>query len=324
MARETYAESAVREVLTADETRADAAVGYAALLLAACGAAAESDRLVRRWHAATGRSVTALAGDAVSARAWAMLFEARGALPDWAGELTPLDLDAEEESHRALLADSDDPLCAVAAEAEDAAARGDVDAAERALGRWAEQARDALRPDLAALAACRHAAPLLVRGVLTVPREWAREYAGTLIAALHQRYPPEAEPEHWPGLIGEILRLRGEPDSAPPPASAAGLGYAERTLGVSLPEGYREFLLTCDGLPADVVFPRLLGTTELTELTRSGAGLPISDPPTIVLRPSSGEVEEWDPLFGTTTHPDIRSLLEEHLRLLQASAEQRP
>ncbi|MFD2396775.1 hypothetical protein ACFSVJ_07965 [Prauserella oleivorans] len=41
----------------------------------------------------------------------------------------------------------------------------------------------------------------------------------------------------------------------------------------------------------------------------------------IVLRPGTGEVAEWDELFGTTVHSGIRALLEEHLRLLEASAE---
>ena len=43
---------------------------------------------------------------------------------------------------------------------------------------------------------------------------------------------------------------------------------AELRLGVSLPEDHREFLRTCDGLPADVVFPRLLGTAELRGAVR--------------------------------------------------------
>ncbi|PXY27236.1 SMI1/KNR4 family protein [Prauserella muralis] len=317
MGGQTYAEAAVREVLTAADAEVDAAIGYAALLLACAGATSESDRLVRRWHACTGRPVTTFTADPLTARAWAMLLEARGALPDWAGELDPLDLDAEEEAHRDHLAKDAGELRTAAAEAQARAAEGDADGATSALARWAELARDDVKPDVATLAACRHVAPLLVRGVLTVPRDWARDYAGTLIAALHQRYQPAAEHRHWPGLIGEILRLRGEPDSAPPPASAAGIAAAERRLGLTLPDDYREFLLTCDGLPADVVFPRLLG---VSELTADADGVTISEPGTVVLRPATGEVLDWDPLFGETTHPGIRSLLEEHLRLLEASS----
>ncbi|NIJ13501.1 hypothetical protein FHU38_003845 [Saccharomonospora amisosensis] len=311
---ENYAETAVREVLMADDARVDAAVGYAALLLACVGAAGESDRLVCRWQAVTSRPTVLLVPDEVTARAWAMLFAARGT-PDWGGELPPLDLDAEERAHRKHLA-AGGPLRELAAEAEDRAREGDLQGASSALTGWARQARRSARPDIATLAACRHVAPLLVRGTLTVADGWARDYAGTLIAALHTRYRGESEPMDWRGLIERIMWLRGEPGNMPPPATNAGIDDAQRRLGVRLPLEYREFLLTCDGLPADVVFPRLLGTAELET---SGQGVRISDPPGLVLLAQSGRIVESDPLFGVTTHSGIRDLLREHLRLLEAA-----
>src|SRR3954453_22970240 len=89
-----YLEAAVTDVLTGSENRVDQRVGYAALLLASAGATAEADRLVTRWQAITERPVQYLVANSVQARAWAMLFEARGERPGWAAELTPLDLDA--------------------------------------------------------------------------------------------------------------------------------------------------------------------------------------------------------------------------------------
>ncbi|EHR49725.1 hypothetical protein SacmaDRAFT_1449 [Saccharomonospora marina XMU15] len=311
---ESYAESAVREVLMADDARVDAAVGYAALLLACVGAASESDRLVSRWQAVTSRPAVLLVPDEVTARAWGMLFAARGA-PDWGGELPPLDLDAEERAHRKHL-DAGGPLREQAAEAEDRAREGDLQGARCALARWAEQARLSARPDIATLAACRHVAPLLVQGTLAVADGWARDYAGTLIAALHTRYRTESRPLDWRELIERIMWLRGEPGNVPPPATHAGIDDAQRRLGVRLPPQYLEFLLTCDGLPADVAFPRLLGTAELFT---GGHGVHISDPPGLVLLAESGRIVESDPLFGVTTHSGIRALLQEHLRLLEAA-----
>ncbi|WP_199430219.1 SMI1/KNR4 family protein [Qaidamihabitans albus] len=348
----TYTEAAVREVLTAADPGVDAAVGHAALLIAAAGAAEEADRLVRRWRAATERPLTALVAGPVQARAWAMLFATRsGGAPDWAAELPPLDLDEEEAAHRAhlertepalpsdLLGDSTvarivtgvadrldeprapDPLRALAAEAESCARAGEQDAAKDALRRWAELAWRRPRPDVATLAACRHVAPLLAGGALPVPDEWPGDCAGALVAALHTRYRPVTEHTRhgdWLGLVTEIMRLRDEPDAVPPPAAPAEVTAAQMRLGVPLPGEYREFLLACDGLPADVVFPRLLAASELGT-GGTAAGIAISDPPVLVLHPGSGRVTEHDPLFGSTSYAGVRAVLEEHRRLLEAA-----
>ncbi|MBK1786195.1 SMI1/KNR4 family protein [Prauserella cavernicola] len=315
---EGYVETAVHKVLTATDDAVDAVVSAEALLLACAGAPAESDRLVTHWQAVSGREASRLAADALTARAWAMLFAARGETPDWAGELSPLDLDAEAEAQRAHLAkESRDPLRAITAEAQTAADQGDVEAATEALGRWAQRAGETSRPDVATLAACRDLAPLLLRGALGVPAEWASDYTGTLVAALAARYRAESgERRGWRDLVAEIMRLRGEPGAVPPPATPAAIAAVERRLGRALPADYRELLLTCDGLRADVVFPRLLGVSELAV---TEGGIVISEPEGIVLRPDTGEVLESDDLFGTTTHPGVRALLEEHLRLLEAS-----
>ncbi|WP_103342354.1 SMI1/KNR4 family protein [Amycolatopsis sp. CA-126428] len=311
-----YLEAAVRDVLTAPEARVDDQVGYAALLLAVSGALDEADRLVTQWQARTERPVAALAADPVRARAWAMLFEARGARPEWAEGMPPLDLDLEERRHAALLrrpvSDLEGVLppgpvaevikrVAPSRPDRDRAALSDGD-----LARWAESAGP--HPDVAALAATRALAPTLVAGSDPLGlREWAPTCAGALIAALHERYPPDLGT--WPELIAEILRLRG--GTAPPPASEAAIRSAELRLGAELPADVREFLRTCDGLPADVVFPRLLGTADL----RAEDGVVVlSDPPVLLL--SSGHVVEVDPVLGTTVHPSFRAALVRHAALL--------
>lgn len=313
---ETYAEVAAREVLTAPDTGVHTVVGHAALVLACVGEVGESDRLVRHWKSRTERSVSRLIAGPVPARAWEMLFHARGGRPEWAEELVPLDLDAEEQAHREYLARSAGPLCALAAEADSRARDGDIAGAEEAVTEWAERARKSVRPDLAMLAACRHLAPLLVQGALATPPDWAAEYAGLLIAALQERYQPARETYSWPELIDEIMRLRGMVGAVPPPTTQAGIADAERRLGQTLPEEYCRFLLTCDGLPADVVFPRLLGTAEIEA---TGPGIRISEPDSCLLHAETGAVVESDPLFGRTVHPGIRALLEEHRRLLEAT-----
>ncbi|MDQ7809608.1 SMI1/KNR4 family protein [Amycolatopsis sp. A133] len=315
-----YLEAAVRDVLTAPEPRVDDQVGYAALLLAVAGAPGEADRLVTHWQARTDRPVAALAADPVRARAWAMLFEARGARPGWAEGLPPLDLDAEERAHSAALRRPVSDLEGVlppgpVAEVVKQVAPSRPDRVRTALadgdlGRWASPAGP--RPDVATLAATRALAPALVAGADPLGlHDWAPACAGALIAALHERYPPELGT--WPELIAEILRLRGG-SAAPPPASEAAIRSAELRLGVSLPPDHREFLRTCDGLPADVVFPRLLGTADL----RAEDGVVVlSEPPVLLL--SAGHVVEVDPVLGTTVHRSFRAALGRHATLLAQS-----
>jgi hypothetical protein len=341
--RDEYLESAVRDVLTADDARIDTTVGFAALLLASAGAIEESDRLVTRWHALTERPVTLLAGDPVRARAWAMLFEARGERPSWADALTPLDLDAEERAQLTYLSRADaivptglfgdspaativsglaekldsaprkDKVRTAAAEAEAQARQG----SPAKLDIWADLAVARTLPDVVSLVACRHVAPLLVAGADPLGlREWAERCAGDLIAALNQRFPV-SRPATWPGLVAEIMRLRGR--DAPAPAEPGALDEAERRLGTLLPEDYRAFLSTCDGLPADEVFPRLLGAAELVP---SEAGVVIiserSEHGVLALTPIGDGwlAVELDPVLGTTPHRTFRALLEHHLHLL--------
>ncbi len=328
---EDYLEGAVRDVLTAPEARVDDQVGYATLLLAVTGASEEADRLVEQWLARTERPVTALAPDPVRARAWAMLFEARGARPDWASGLTPLVLDAEERSHTASLrrpvSDLEGvlppgPVAEVVKHV--APARPDrvrTALAEGDLDSWASLAGP--RPDVATLAATRALAPALVAGADPLGlRDWAPACVGALVAALHERYPPDLGT--WPELVAEIMRLRGdgaaEPRlgpllrgraTLPPPASEAAIRSAELRLGVELPEDHREFLRTCDGLPADVVFPRLLSTADL----RAENGVVVLSEPAVLLL-SAGHVVEVDPVLGTTVHPSFRAALVRHAVLL--------
>ncbi|RSD22989.1 SMI1/KNR4 family protein [Amycolatopsis eburnea] len=314
---EDYLERAVRDVLTAPEAGLDDQIGYAALLLAVAGAFDEADRLVTQWLARTERPVTALAADPVRARAWAMLFEARGGRPDWAEGLPPLDLDAEERTHTASLRRPVSDLDGVlppgpVAEVVKHVAPARPDRVRTALldgdlARWASLAGP--HPDVATLAATRALAPALVAGADPLGlRDWAPAGAGALVAALHERYPPDLG--GWPELIAEIQRLRGG-STAPPPASEAAIRSAELRLGVELPPDHREFLRTCDGLPADVVFPRLLGTAGL----RAENGVVILADPAVLLL-SAGHVVEVDPVLGTTVHPSFRAALVKHATLL--------
>ncbi|MEV6646791.1 SMI1/KNR4 family protein [Amycolatopsis sp. NPDC051371] len=322
-----YLEAAVRDVLTAPEVRLDDQVGYAALLLAVTGALDESDRLVGQWLARTERPVTALAADPVRARAWAMLFEARGGRPDWAEGLAPLDLDAEERAHTASLrrpvSDLDGvlPPGPVAQVVQHVApSRPDrvrTALADGDLALWASLTGP--HPDVAALAATRALAPALVAGADPLGlRDWAEACAGALVAALHERCPPD--PGTWPELVAEIMRLRGHGGAGPllrgrsplpPPASETAIRSAELRLGIELPEDHREFLRTCDGLPADVVFPRLLGTADL----RAENGVVVLAEPAVLLL-SASHVVEVDPVLGTTVHPSFRAALVKHATLL--------
>ncbi|WP_410568942.1 SMI1/KNR4 family protein [Amycolatopsis sp. cmx-4-61] len=315
-----YLEAAVRDVLTAASSTVDDRIGYAALLLAVTGALDEADRLVTQWQARTERPVAALAADPVRARAWAMLFEARGTRPDWAEGLPPLDLDAEERAHttslRRPVSDLEGvlPPGAIAEVVKHVApARPDrvrAALADGDLELWARSAGP--HPDVATLAATRALAPALVAGADPLSlRDRAPACAGALIAALHERYPPD--PGTWPELIAGILRLRGGA-TAPPPASEAAIRSAELRLGAELPPDHREFLLTCDGLPADVVFPRLLGTADL----RAEDGVVVLSEPAVLLL-SAGHVVEVDPVLGTTVHSSFRAALARHAALLAQS-----
>jgi hypothetical protein len=297
----------------------------------------------------TERPVTRLIEDAVQARAWAMLFAARGHRPEWAAAFSPLDLDAEEHAHAAYLCRSGvtgaaggsatarivsnvaqkfdraprtDPVRVAASEVEAKAGAGELDEARDALSAWAELARARTRPDIPGLAGCRQVAPLLVAGAdpLGLGGEWARRCAGDLIAALHMRYPGSARTWNWPELVAAVMRLR--PGGAPPPGPAAPetLAKAEHRLNTRLPNDYRVFLLTCDGLPPDAVFPRLLSAAELVP-AESGIVV-ISEPSEhgVVMLTPVGDgwlTVEWSPVLGTTTHRTFRRLMEYHLRLLQ-------
>ncbi len=327
-----FVEAAVRVVLTAADDAVDTEISRAALLSACVGAADASDRLVRQWRRTTGRPVARLAAHRVTARAWAMLLSVRADAPEWADGLLPLDLDAEEDAHRAHLARLAQPggrpgveatLAELVERAWAHAEAGHLAEARAAVGAWAHLARDTSAPDVATLAGCRPLARLLVEGALTVPEGWAEGYVDALVAALHTRHPVDVAGPSWPELLAEILLLRGTPDAAPPPASDDEVGEAERRLGVALPESYRRFLAACDGLPADVVFPRLLRVAELSPPAAEPGGptgtVVISEPPVLRLRPATGEVLEDDPVFGLSVHRDVRAVLEQHRRLLEAS-----
>ncbi|WP_027927287.1 SMI1/KNR4 family protein [Amycolatopsis benzoatilytica] len=327
MQRDEYLETAVRDVLVADEPAVDRRIAHAALLLAASGDAEAADRLVTQWQAITDRPASALADDAFRARAWAMLFEARGHRPQWADALPPLDLAAEERAHNSFLArrvsDLDglfdgSPIAGIVSEiapersdpVRDALAAGDLDT-------WAALMENHPNPDVAALAATRSLTARLVAGAdpLYLGPDWPGQCAGALIAALRERHP--TSPAAWPELVASIVRLRGQ--HAPAPVSPADLAAAEQRLGFRLPEDYREFLAVADGLPADVVFPRLLPARELRA---EGTVLIVADPATILLAHTGGDwrTVEVDLTFGSTAHPSFRALLERHYRLLEASA----
>lgn len=355
---EEYLEALTRDVLAAAPARVGAAVGHAALLLASTGATSESDRLVSRWCALTEQPASdLLTGDPLRARAWALLLEGRDPRPEWAAALTPVDLDQAERDQRAHLARGDSgipagllgdstaariisgvadtvdveqpphPLRALAAEAEALAAAGDLPGARGAIGRWAERASGTARPDVALLAGCRTLVPLLRSGAfgeaLGLPPGWATDCAGALIAALSTRFPAEPEHDGWAGLIRRVLRAREATAPPPGPAQPGTLDLVERRLGTRLPDDYREFLLACDGLPADVVFPRLLGAAEL--VAGAGGAVTVSDPATgystitLVPRNSGWNAVERDPELGNTVHDSFRRVLEEHLTLLETS-----
>lgn len=346
-------------MLTGEQHQIDTTIAHACLLLAACGATEPSDRLVRRWQLVTQRSAADLAAEPVRARAWAMLLANRAGTPRWAAELTPLDLDEAQEQHERYLHrgvaalpegfaaggtasrivsgiaelaqghSEPDALRTLAAEADSLAARGSLAAADTAVGRWAGRAKGTARPEVAMLAACRSLAPLLLDGMLAphlgIPTDWGSRCAGELTAALGTRTSSADEQGSWRELLTTIMRLRTAEDSPelPAPAEPREINEAEARLGTRLPDDYRQFLLTSDGLAADVVFPRLLGAGELV---RTAEGVPVSATATqygeslavvLVARDDGWHPVEWDSTLGTTEYTDFRALLHQHLRLLE-------
>lgn len=350
-----HLDSCVRDVLTAPDSQVDTVVGNAALLIMSMGGAAEADRLCERWLAMTERPAASLVADALAERAFARLFAARGAVPAWARGLTPLDPASIRRAHRdyleraeqpvlpAALGDSTlgrvvagvagtmsgggspHPLRQLAARAEAAAA--EADSVAELLAEWVGKAGP--RPNVAMLAGGEHLAPLLLRGALAVPlgvdTRWPATCAGDLIAALTVRYLTGESELSWAELIARVLTARSTADlprqAPPPPASAKAIGEAEWRLDLSLPADLRAFFSTSDGLPADVVFPRLLS---VSELRREPEGIVVLSERTpagfVALTPAEDtwRVVEWDDTLGPTVHLGMRQLLETHLRLLES------
>lgn len=357
-------ESRVTDVLRAPDATVDAVIAEAALLITTTGEPAEADRLCEQWLAATERPAAALVADPLIARGFAVLFAARQETPAWAEGVPPLDIAAEQRAHGRYLARPDptvpaglfgnspagrllapianrmdddapaDPRKQLAAEAEAAAAEGNRTLVDELLTRWAERAGP--RPRVAMLAGCEQLAPLLLDGALAGPLGiepgWPQRCAGELIAALRLRYPATGEAGtalSWRELIDQILSARAIADLPParPPAgaSAAAIAAAEDRLRLRLPDDYREFLAVSDGLPADVVFPRLLAAAELEPGPRGA--VVISERTAqgfVALVPTDGasgwRVVEWDTVLGATVHDDLRALLQHHLSLLNASS----
>lgn len=300
----------MRDVLTASETQVDDRVGYAVLLAASAGAAEEADRLVLAWAQTTERPVSQLARGHVRARAFAMWFEARGFRPEWAEALVPLDLDAEETAHEAYLKRAGESTLAKLVSMVE---RPRVDPLKAAalsgsLEEWASVAAGRPLPDVATLLACRRFGPELAAGANPLGID-AAAIAGDLIAALRHRHPPRADT--WPELVAAILRLRGEGEAVPG-TTVDVLDATERRLRARLPDDYRDFLLTTDGLPADVTFPRLLPAAELW----ARDNVVVLSEPAVLTLGHTGHVIEYDPELGTTVHAGFRALLEHHLNLL--------
>lgn len=233
------------------------------------------------------------------------------------------------------------PLRQLAARADDAAADGDQDRARELLAEWAERAGP--RPPVAQVAGCRHLAPLLVDGALAMPlgiggidsvgSDWPDDCAAALLAALRTRQPDhEQDDVSMAALVRRVLAARhagaatDEPAPEPePPATAEAITAAERRIGHRLPEDYRAFLATTNGLPADVVFPRLLPADELQPT--EGGVVVISDRTTdglVTLVPPGSANGRWrvvevDLGLGSTAHPSFTALLRAHLALLDGN-----
>lgn len=356
----SYLDARVHEVLTAGDAVVDAVVGEVALLLACVGALEQADRLCGHWRAVTERPVAALMPDAPSARAFRVLLRARRDRPTWAAELEPGDPVADDRAQRAYLGGTGpalaipgisgdtaavvegvaghlidaggrrDPRRILAAEAAGAAASGDIARAVEALCEWAAQS--GARPRTAMVAGSAELTTLLLGGALAAPwgiePDWPVWCSGELAAALHARYRvrhPHASSMSWQQLIERIVAARSAEDlpaePLPAPATAHTIDEAEKRLGVRLSDDLRAFLSTCDGLPADVIFPRLLSAAELH---RGPAGSIVLSERTaqgfLAVLPS-GRVLEWDPVLGESVHPGVRALVEHHLRLLEQSRE---
>ena len=347
-----YAEACVADLLLGPPATHGAVIGDAALLLSCVGGAAAADRLCERWLAVTELPATDLLADDATARGFAQLHAARQVVPGWTRGLPPLDVEAEARTHRRWLDRADspiapdfgssaaaraaeglvrqataepDPLKRLAARADDAADRAEV---HSLLAEWVAKAGP--RPKVAQLAGCGRLAPLLAEGALAeplcVPDGWPEEVAGELLAALRLRDPAPAEDVPMAELVERILTARhADPDEPPPPRQPAAMpeaiAAAERRIGRRLPDDYRAFLAASDGLPADVVLPRLLRADELhaadngvvviSERTQYGV---------VTLVPCHDWlVVEADPGLGSTTHPSFRALLDAHLALLGGS-----
>lgn len=352
-----YAEACLADLLLGPPATHGAVIGDAALLLSCVGGGAAADRLCERWLAVTEEPATDLLADDAAARGFAQLHAARQVVPAWTRGLAPLDVEAEARTHRRWLGRADspiepdfgssaagrvaeglvrqataepDPLKRLAARADDAAAKGDMAEVHRLLAEWVAKAGP--RPKAAQLAGCGHLAPLLADGALAdplvVPDGWPEEVAGELLAALRLRDPEPAEDVPMAELVRRVLAARhagAAPDEPPPArqpaATPEAIAAAERRIGRRLPDDYRAFLAASDGLPADVVLPRLLRADELhaadngvvviSERTEYGV---------VTLVPCHDWlVVEADPGLGSTTHPSFRALLDAHLALLGGS-----
>ncbi|WP_344428362.1 SMI1/KNR4 family protein [Amycolatopsis minnesotensis] len=280
--------------------------------------------------------MSALFPDAISQRALAMLFDAAGSRPSWTDGLPPLDLDAEERAHLAHLRRAEPSVPAgllgestgakIVSGLADHLDSGRVDPVRAAafevesgapVGVWAEIAVNRAKPDVATLAAGRRTARVLAGGAdpLGLGSDRAGRCAGDLVAALRHRFG--SAPSGWGELVDRVLDGAARPE----PVDPATLAAAEERLGVLLPDDYRAFLRTCDGLPAGAVFPRLLSASELVVAENGAVVASERGGVLVILTPvSSGwRAVEWDPELGSTAYSGFRDLMENHLRLVESS-----